>query len=282
LKEVTVEKKKVLGRGLSALIPAVKKEGFLTISIDQIVPNPFQPRKHFSGDDIEELARSIRMNGIIEPLIVRRREGVFQLISGERRWRAAQKAGLRDVPVVVREATDRECLELALIENLQRKDLNPLDEAEGYQSLMEKFDLTQEQIAEKVGKDRATIANKLRLLKLPDRVKEALKSGAITEGHARALLSIDGSARILNALEQIIKKNLSVREAEVIARGMKSGRDGSQGRKENIHIKNFVEELQRSIHRKVSIHVQKKGSGWLRIFFSSLEDLEDIAERLKR
>jgi ParB family chromosome partitioning protein len=277
-----VEKKKVLGRGLSALIPVAKKEGFITISIDQIVPNPFQPRKHFSGDDIDELARSIKMNGIIEPLIVRRKEGVFQLISGERRWRSAQKAGLKNVPVIVRDASDKECLELALIENLQRKDLNPVDEAEGYQSLIDKFGLTQEQIAEKISKDRATVANKLRLLKLPDKVKDALRSNVITEGHARALLTIDGSAKIISALEQVIKRNLSVRETESLARGMKSGRETLSSKKENIHIRNFIENLQRSIQRKVTIHMQKKGSGWLRIFFTNIDDLEDIAERLKK
>lgn len=277
-----MEKKKVLGRGLSALIPVAKKEGFITISIDQIVPNPFQPRKHFSGDDIDELARSIKMNGIIEPLIVRRKEGVFQLISGERRWRSAQKAGLKNVPVIVRDASDKECLELALIENLQRKDLNPVDEAEGYQSLIDKFGLTQEQIAEKISKDRATVANKLRLLKLPDKVKDALRSNVITEGHARALLTIDGSAKIISALEQVIKRNLSVRETESLARGMKSGRETLSSKKENIHIRNFIENLQRSIQRKVTIHMQKKGSGWLRIFFTNIDDLEDIAERLKK
>lgn len=277
-----MEKKKVLGRGLSALIPAAKKEGFLTISIDQIAPNPFQPRKNFSGDDIDELARSIRMNGIIEPLIVRRKEGLFQLISGERRWRAAQKAGLRDIPVIVKDASDKECLELALVENLQRRDLNPVDEAEGYQSLIDNFELTQEQVAEKVSKDRATVANKIRLLKLPDKVKEALRSGAITEGHARALLAIDGAAKIMSALELVIKKNLSVRETESIARRLKSGREGASSKKENIHLRNFIDNLQRSIQRKVTIHMQKKGSGWMRIFFANIDDLEDIAERLKK
>lgn len=277
-----MEKKKVLGRGLSALIPAAKKEGFLTISIDQITPNPFQPRKNFSGDDIEELARSIRMNGIIEPLIVRRKEGLFQLISGERRWRAAQKAGLRDVPVIVKDASDKECLELALIENLQRKDLNPVDEAEGYQMLIEDFGLTQEQLAEKVGKDRATVANKLRLLKLPDKVKDALRKGDITEGHARALLTIDSAVKINSTLELIVKKNLSVRETESIAKRIKSGREGASTKKENIHLRNFIDNLQRSIQRRVTIHMQKKGSGWLRIFFTSIDDLEDIAERLKK
>ncbi len=276
-----MEKRKVLGRGLSALIPPAKKEGFLTISIEQIVPNPFQPRRNFQGDDIEELARNIKLNGIIEPLIVRRKEGLFQLISGERRWRAAQKAGLKNVPVIVKEASDKECLELALVENLQRRDLNPIEEAEGYQSLIDKFGLTQEQIAEKVSKDRATVANKLRLLKLPDRVKEAIRNGSITEGHARALLTIDGAQKIISALEAVIKKNLSVRETESLARRMKSGREGTS-KKENIHIRNFIEDLQRSIQRKITIHLQKKGSGWLRIFFTDIDDLEDIAARLKK
>lgn len=277
-----MDKKKVLGRGLSALIPAAKREGFLTISIDQIVPNPFQPRKNFTGDDIDELARSVKMNGIIEPLIVRRKEGLFQLISGERRWRAAQKAGLRNVPVVVREASDKECLELALVENLQRKDLNPIDEAEGYQSLMEKFELTQEQVAEKVGKDRATIANKLRLLKLPEKIKESVRIGVLTEGHARALLSAESTSKMLNAYERVLKNKLSVRETELLIREMKSDRDVRQSRKEDVHLKHFVEELQRAIHRKVTIHMQKKGRGWLKVFFTSLDDLEEIAERLKR
>lgn len=276
-----MEKKKVLGRGLSALIPSAKKEGFLTISIDQIASNPYQPRKNFAGDDIDELAKSIKMNGIIEPLIVRRKEGVFQLISGERRWRAAQKAGLRDVPVIVKEATDKEMLELALIENLQRKDLNPVEEAEGYQALIDKFDLTQEQVAEKVGKDRATVANKLRLLKLPEKIKEALRTNVITEGHARALLAIDSSQKLLSAFDQIVKKGLSVRQTEFLAKNLKSGKDSQSPKKDNIHLKNFIEELQRSIQRKVTIHMQKKGSGWLRIFFTNLDDLEDIAERLK-
>jgi len=276
-----VDKRKALGKGLAALIPEKKKGNFLVLGVEQIIPNPLQPRKDFSTTELEGLSSSIGEKGVIEPLIVRKKEGVFQLVCGERRWRAAQKAGLKDVPVIVRDANDQECLELQMIENLQRAGLNPLEEAEGYRTLIDAFFLTQEEVAAKVSRDRATVTNKLRLLKLPDKVKDALRIGSITEGHARALLSLDSVQRVISALELIRQKGLSVRETELLVRKLRT--DGRpHEKKQDPHLRNFVEELQRATQRKVIIHMQKKGSGWLRIYFNSLDDLEDITGRLKK
>jgi len=220
--------RRALGRGLASLIsakpeeeipPIAKKEegGVVLVPIDKIRPNPEQPRKNFDGKGIQELAASIREKGVIVPLICSKRDGAFELISGERRLRAARIAGLREVPVILRDSLERpasERLEVALIENIQREDLNPIEEAEAYRMLIENFGHTQDQVADRVGKERSTVANLLRLLNLPSKIREALQSGQISMGHARALLGVAEIERQLYFLEKLISEGWSVRELE--------------------------------------------------------------------
>ncbi|MFN3420960.1 MAG: ParB/RepB/Spo0J family partition protein, partial [Armatimonadota bacterium] len=211
-----------LGRGLEALIPTglgettTTSETVTNLPIHLIHPNPFQPRQKFRDEELQALADSIKMHGLLQPILVRPKEDGYELVAGERRWRAAQLAGLTEIPAIVRPCSDDELLALALIENLQREDLNPLEEAQAYKVLMERFGLTQEVIAERVGKSRAAIANTLRLLGLPEPIKQALRDGTITEGHARVLLSANDEGVMMEAFQQILKLNLSVRQTEML------------------------------------------------------------------
>lgn len=214
--------RKGLGRGIASLIPVKREEEtdegakpFLMLPLSQITPNPHQPRKFFDEQKIVDLAASIREKGILLPLIVTRRNGKFELVSGERRFRAAALAGLKEIPAILREAEAAETLELAIIENVQREDLDPIEEAAAYQDLMDRFGYTQEDVARKVGKDRATVANMLRLLKLPSKVKEALQSSRISIGHARALLGVPEIERQIYFIDKISEEGWSVRELEL-------------------------------------------------------------------
>src|SRR5215213_10213165 len=225
--------KKALGRGLGALIPtrppveappppppaAPQGTGLAMVPIEQISPNPYQPRKTFNEASIEELARRVREHGIVQPLVVTRTgDNKYRLIAGERRFRAAQKAELKSVPVVIKETmTDSDTLQIALIENIQREDLNPIEEAHAYHQLHEEFGLTQEEISKRVGKERSTVANFLRLLKLPDSVKKLLAAGQLSMGHARALLAVDSSKKQESLAERVVKRALSVRQTEMMA-----------------------------------------------------------------
>lgn len=218
-----MDKRPALGKGLSALIPdAVEPRlGPLEVDVDRLVPNSFQPRRHMDDASLEELARSIKSNGVIQPIVVRRSGDRFHIIAGERRWRAAQKAGLTRVPIVVREIVagqERSLLEMALIENIQRENLNPIDEAHAYQRLTQEFDLTQDEIAAAVGKDRATVANTLRLLKLPEEIRTDVAMGNLSMGHARALLSLSQEADQRRLARDVIARSLSVRETETLVR----------------------------------------------------------------
>src|SRR4029078_10339574 len=220
-----VEKRPALGRGLSALIPdtpapaaPAQAERTLDVDSDLLRPNKFQPRTQMDDERIDDLARSIRANGIIQPIIVRKVEQGYEIIAGERRWRAAQRAGLHRVPVVVREIPEDRLLAVALIENVQREDLNPIEEAHAYHQLAEDFHLTQEQIAESVGKDRSSIANYVRLLKLPHEVRESVASGGLSMGHARALAGMADDASLRRLARDVIAKRLSVRETEALIR----------------------------------------------------------------
>src|SRR5215813_7698490 len=219
--------KRALGRGLSALIPQAavpiagelpNASGILRLPIERVARDPGQPRKTFDEGKLRELADSIRTQGLIQPVLVRRMGADFRLIAGERRWRAAQLAGLHEIPAIVRDVSEAEAFELALVENLQRTDLNPLEEAEGYRRLVDEFGLTQEQVGERVGKDRASVANGLRLLQLPDAVKALLASGALGMGHARALLGVSGGAGLVGLADRVAREGLSVRETERLVR----------------------------------------------------------------
>ena len=278
-------KRKALGKGLGALIQNVEKTGdnYLVCSIDEITPSKVQPRKDFNEEQLKELADSIREKGIIEPLIVRRSENGYELIAGERRWRAAGLAGLKEVPVVVRDATEEESLELAIIENIQRQDLNPIEEALAYKSLMERFSLSQDDTAKKVGKERATVANYLRLLKLAPEVKNELQKGAISMGHAKVLLGLDSHAGQRELCRKIIQKGLSVRETEnavkYYTKGSRKEKDiGS--RKASHQLKSVEDELRNIFGTKILVK-EKKGKGRFEIEFYSYEELERILEMMR-
>jgi ParB family transcriptional regulator, chromosome partitioning protein len=274
--------KKGLGRGLSALIPSApepkEESAHLEISVDRITPSPFQPRRSFDEAKIEELASSIRHQGIIQPLVVRPKGDQFELIAGERRWRAAMKAGVRQVPVVVREASDHEALQLALIENLQREDLNPIEEANGYKRLQEEFQWSQEEMAEKVGKSRPAIANAIRLLALPTDVQREVTAGNLPAGQARALLGLQSEPLILSACREVIAKGFSTRETEKLVRHLMTGRR----RRRQISLidpdlRSIVEELQRSLGTRVRLMPKARSTkGKIEIEYYTLPDLERI------
>jgi ParB family transcriptional regulator, chromosome partitioning protein len=276
-----------LGKGLSALIPVAPPQSVQSttsddpkteVDIDTISPSPFQPRRAFDEIKLEELATSIRNQGIIQPLVVRPKGERFELIAGERRWRAAMKAGLSRVPVVVREASDHDALQLALIENLQREDLNPIEEATGYRRLQEEFTWSQEEVAEKVGKSRPAVTNALRLLSLPSEVQQEVASGNLPAGQARALLGLQSEAVIMTAYREVIARALSTRETEKLVRNLKLGR---RRRRESPAVdpdlRSLVEELQRALGTKIRVLPKARSNkGKIEIEYYSLPDLERI------
>ena len=276
-------KKRVLGKGLGALIQNIEKTGdnYFLCSINEISPSKVQPRKDFNEQQLKELSDSIKEKGVIEPLLVRRSENGYELIAGERRWRAARLAGLKEVPVVVKSATDEESLELAIIENIQRADLNPIEEALGYKNLMERFELSQDDVAKKVGKERATVANYLRLLKLVPEVKDELQKGTISMGHAKILLSLDAHAAQRELCRKIIQKDLSVRETEEAAKyyTKDNKKDKTHHKKVGQH-KSIEDELRNIFGTKVLVK-EKSGEGYFEIAFYSYEELERILEILR-
>jgi ParB family chromosome partitioning protein len=282
--------KKGLGRGLSALIPNAPESSVgsrdqhstLEIAVDRITPSPFQPRRSFDEGKIEELAASIRNQGIIQPLVVRSKGDGFELIAGERRWRAAVKAGLSRVPVVLRDASDHEALQLALVENLQREDLNPIEEAGGYRRLQEEFHWSQEEMAEKVGKSRPAIANSLRLLSLPGEVQQEVSAGNLPAGQARALLGLHTEALIVAACRDVIAKGLSTRETEKMVRLLLVGRKRRRGAPLiDPDLKSIVENLQRTLGTRVRLIPKARSSkGKIEIEYYALADLERIIQTI--
>jgi ParB family chromosome partitioning protein len=278
-----------LGRGLGALIPAgAPVSGLRRVSVEAISPNPRQPRTVFDADALQELADSIREMGLIQPLIVQQvaeaeDEGQpprYQLITGERRWRAAQLAGLRHVDVIVKEATPAEMLELALVENIQRADLNPLEEATAYEQLQREFGLTQERIAERVGRSRVSVTNALRLLRLPEEIKQGLTDGSLSEGHARALLMLDDEDDQLVGFRTVIKKHLSVRQAEEwVRRRQATGDAVARQRTRSPETVALEGEFRDSLGTKVELFRSRKG-GRLVIHFYSEEDLQALYDRI--
>ena len=275
-------KKSSLGRGLDALIPKEDKEHDYTVaSINEIKPNIFQPRKEFDEEAISQLASSIKEKGILQPLVVRKISGGYEIIAGERRWRAAQRAGITRVPIIIKEASDREVLEIALIENLQREDLNPIEEAVAYQQLIDEFELTHEDLSQQIGKDRSTITNQIRLLKLPEEAKRALIAGEITSGHARAILSIESPAEAREALRAIQKQKLSVRKAEQLIQNIsKRKKKDTKPGSDDIYIRQITDELKRSLNTQVRI-VDKQGKGKIEIDYYSNDELERLTSILK-
>ena len=283
-----MEKRPALGKGLSALIPDAPepRPSTLEVDIDRLVPNTFQPRRQMDDARLDDLAQSIKSNGVIQPIVVRRTGDRFHIIAGERRWRAAQKAGLDRVPVVVREIVagqERSLLEMALIENIQRENLNPIDEAQAYRRLTDEFRLTQDEIAAAVGKDRATVANFLRLLKLPEDVRTEVATGNLSMGHARALLSLPKEADQRRLARDVIARSLSVRETESMVRRVveSGGRQPTeeQAKPQDVHTRAAEDRLKLLLGTRVRI-VRQGEKGRIEIDFSSEAELIRIFDQL--
>lgn len=277
-----------LGRGLGALIPADQPVGesevFLEVPTDSIVPNQYQPRDHFDEESLASLTKSVRELGVLQPLLVRRSDDGYELIAGERRWRAAQQASLKSVPVVIREADDTASLEQALVENLHRQDLNPLEEAAAYQQLIGDFGMKQDQVARRVGKSRSAVANTLRLLQLPTFVQKLLSSGTLTAGHARALLGVSSENEMKKLVDEIVDKNLTVRDVES---RLKSATADEEALKEEASAPKEIgatrdpafleleELLSRRLDTRTNVRMGPK-TGKLTIEFADIDDLERI------
>ena len=280
-------KRKALGRGLGALIPDVqqpKGEGsgvLLELDLDMVSPNPEQPRKSFDAEALAELAESIKAQGVVQPLVVRRKGAKYEIVVGERRWRAAQLAGLRKVPALVQDTDDDAMLEIALVENIHRADLNPIEEANAYRMLMERFGLTQEEVAGKVGRKRSTVANTLRLLRLHDDVKSRLAAGEIDMGHARALLAVEDRFRQRELCEEVVRKGLNVRQVEgLVRRELKSGTAPPKSEAaKDVFIRDAEDRLSRSLGAPVVIKRGRKG-GRIEIAYFSDDDLQRLFDCL--
>jgi ParB family chromosome partitioning protein len=279
-----MNQKKVLGRGLGALIPQksepLSTQGLAHVPLDLISPNPYQPRRSFDETSIEELARSVREHGIVQPLVVTRAGDRYKLIAGERRFRAAQRAGLRTVPVIVKELVQEgDALQLALIENIQREDLNPIEEASAYHQLHSEFGLTQEEISRRVGKERSTVANFLRLLKLPESVKKLVASGRLSMGHARALLAVDSRSRQEQLAERVVNRDLSVRQTEMLCSEGTANPAKKKEKQKDVFTRDAEERLTKTLRTKVDIDRKRRG-GVIHIRFASEEDLIRIYDDL--
>lgn len=279
-----MSQKRGLGKGLGALIPPSQpaspevQAGAIEIPVNQISPNPHQPRQVMDPAKLEDLANSIEEHGLIQPLIVTRAGDAYQIIAGERRWRASQLAGLTSVPVIVKETSPQQMLELAIVENIQRADLNPLEEAEAYAQLMEEFGLTQEAVAERVGKSRTAVANTIRLINLPEAIKEALAGGDISEGHARALLSLKKQRDQLNVMETIIRRGLNVRQTETLVRQLLTGTETPKPKRPPLmpHDKTMLAKFESKLGTKVELSRSDEETGKVTIHFYSQEELQAI------
>jgi ParB family chromosome partitioning protein len=305
---MTAPKRKALGRGLAALIPGAPSpvtaavspalararegagagDGTRTVAIEDVHPSAAQPRKNFDNERLEELAASIRTQGIIQPLIVRTRPaGGYELIAGERRWRAAQRAGLHEVPAVIRDVAPSQAFEMALVENLQREDLNPLEEAAGYERLIAEFGYTQEKLADRVGKERSTVANSLRLLRLPESVLGLVAAGRLSMGHARALLGLESAAAMERLARRTVSQDLSVRKVEELVRRDRAGADGSGGAKPGAakgrpspNARDLGLRLTRALGTRVDVNETSPGHGHIAIHFQSLDQLDALLDRI--
>jgi len=290
--------KKGLGKGLDTLIPSnvldsadnKQKTGKAqtpdsVVDINKVEPNRDQPRKNFDEDALEELADSIRQVGLIQPIVVQDRKGYYEIIAGERRWRACKKAGLKEIPVIIRNFTEQEIVEISIIENIQREDLNPIEEAMAYKRLLEEFNLKQDEVAEKVSKNRTTITNSLRLLKLTDDVQQMIVDGKLSTGHARAIISIEDPAKQLEIAEKIFDEKMSVREVEKYIKSLDKPAKSKKKVNESLQVvyDNIEEQLKLMLGTKVSILSKStEGSGKLEIEFYNHDDLERIVEIIKR
>lgn len=282
-------KKQALGRGLDALIPDMEvsdlePRSFFYCDIDSIRPNPYQPRQRLSGQELKDLSDSIKEKGIIQPIVVRTVPTGYELIVGERRWRAARTAGLKQVPVVVKDVSGAEMVEMALVENIQRQDLNPLEKAEAYHRLIEEFGLTQEEVAKRVGQDRSTVANFLRLRNLPQPIQADIVNNTLSMGHARALLGAESLAQQKEAWRRIVSKNLSVRAAEALVKKLKEHKPGASTAKarssEDVYMESLADDL--TLHLGTRVRIIRRGKrGRVEIDFHGNDDLGRLVARLK-
>ncbi|HSM91303.1 MAG TPA: ParB/RepB/Spo0J family partition protein [Anaeromyxobacteraceae bacterium] len=294
---IAEKRRPALGRGMAALLsnapeparspaaPVVPGRALLSLPIEAIERCAEQPRKRFEEARLEELAASIREKGVLEPILVRRDGNKYRIIAGERRWRAAQRAGLKELPAVVREASDAEAFELALVENLQRADLNAIEEAEAYEVLLRDHGLTQEEISKRVGKERSTVANALRLLKLPEEVRDAVRDGRLDMGHARALLGLDDPEAIKRAAIRAIRERLSVRATEALVREQAAGGEGQKKKGavaegDSPAVKDLTQRLQRRLGAKCRVVQKSAQAGKLEIVYTSLDELDGILGRI--
>ncbi len=299
-------KKKGLGRGIDSLIPPAKKEqsgkktdkeikevevvkevvkevlvpAETVVKLSDIEPNRKQPRKHFDKEALEELAESIKNYGMIQPIVVQKKDDYYEIIAGERRWRAAKIAKLKEVPVIIKEYSNQEVMEIALIENIQRRDLNPIEEAMAYKSLITEYHLKQDELAQRLSKSRAAISNSMRLLRLPDGVQQYLINGSLSMGHARALLSLDHEEHQLEAVKQIVEKDLSVRETEKLVKNILNPKQVKLPipSSEDIVYEKIEERLKDTLGTKVSLNHKKGGRGKIEIEYFSKEELERLLE----
>ena len=281
-------KRPALGKGIGALLSSAAQEGgkkYFSCPIEELKPHSQQPRKTFDDTKMAELVASIKEKGVIQPLVVRQQDDHYQIIAGERRWRAAQKAGLERVPVVIQDVSEDWALEIALIENIQREDLNPLEEASAYRYLMDSFDLLQEEVAKRVGKDRSTVANALRLLRLPDQVKDDLAENRLSMGHARALLALETDEDMIEAGKEVVRKKLSVRETEKLVKKIKNfaGTRQASGTSEKKAVDPNLEALENSLKQQLGaqVRLQVKGQGGrIEISYQNQEELSRILDGL--
>ena len=287
------KRRPALGRGMAALLsnaPAPSapssiggRVGLLSLPVEAVERNPDQPRKRFDDVRLDELAASIRELGVVEPILVRRQGQRYRIVAGERRWRAAQRAGLKEIPALVREASDAESFQIALVENLQRADLNAIEEAEAYQALVDEHGLTQEAVAGKVGKERSTVANALRLLRLPEEVRDAVREGQLEMGHARALLGLENAEAIRRAAARVLREKLSVRATEALVRELVGGgKKAGPGRTaaETTAVRALVQRLQRRLGCRCRVVPKTDAAGRIELDYTSLDELDGILDKI--
>lgn len=278
-------KRKVLGKGIDAIItnkpsPTSGEKGFIEIDVDNIYPNPYQPRKKFSVERIKELADSLKESGMIQPVVVYKEEDKYFLMVGERRWRAAQFLKWKKIPAIIKDLSQDEIIVGALVENIQREDLNAIEVAEGIEMLIKEMGLTQEKAGERLGMNRSTLTNYLRLLKLPEAIKESVVSGVISQGHARALLSLEDNTSMLNALSKILKNNLSVRQTEKMVKNGSKEKKPPGETKEDPDLRKTEDKLARHFSTRVKLLYSRSGKGKIEIFFNQVEEFDRIYKLL--
>ena len=281
------KKKKGLGKGLGALLSEanveIKDKDIKEIEIRKIEPNPNQPRKEFDKDKLKQLEESIKRYGVVQPIMVKKKDDIYIIVAGERRWRAARQAGLERIPAVITKEDERTTAEISLIENLQREDLNPIEEAEGYGRLMKEYKLTQEKVAEAVGKSRPAITNSLRILNLPERIKKLISEGKLSEGHARTLLTFDDEIKAVNFANEIIVKGYSVRKAEeLVKKPEKKEKIEKKKTKKDIEVERLERELKDILQTKVSIDNSREGKGKIILEFYSQDELSNLIEKIQK